>query len=151
MGVKAVIFVISLSCFNEMMYEDLNRNCMVDSLELFDTTINNKHFANTHIILFLNKRDLFAKKIIKIPITTCPAFSDFDEYNHQSTIHSNPNDYEQTTSYIKHKFESLNQTAKRKQIYSHLTCAMDKGNIENVFNDVKHIVITQNLFNEGLS
>eukprot|EP01083_Nonionella_stella_P200372 733832_1 len=44
--VKAVIFVISLSCFNEMMYEDLNKNCMVDSLELFDKTINNKSFSD---------------------------------------------------------------------------------------------------------
>ena len=149
--VKAVIFVISLSCFNEMMYEDLNKNCMVDSLELFASTINNKHFTDTHIILFLNKKDLFATKIAQVPITACPAFHDFDQFNHEQTIHSNPKDYEQTTCYIKFKFESLNENSKRKQIYTHLTCAMERTNIENVFNDVKHIVITQNLFNEGLS
>ena len=133
------------------MYEDLNTNCMVDSLNLFEVTINDKHFVDTHIILFLNKRDLYQKKIIKVPITVCPAFDDFEDYNHQSTIHKNANDYEQTVSYVRHKFESLNQSSKRKQIYTHLTCAMDKKNIESVFNDVKHIVITQNLFNEGLS
>ena len=133
------------------MYEDLTTNCMVDSLQLFDETINDKHFADTHIILFLNKRDLFRTKIVNIPITECPAFRDFEDYNHQDTIHKNPNDYEQTVSYIRYKFESLNQSSKRKQIYTHFTCAMDEKNIESVFNDVKHIVITQNLMNEGLS
>ena len=134
-----------------MMFEDLNKNCMVDSLELFDSICNNKKFNNTHIILFLNKRDLFRQKITKVPITACPAFSDFEQFNHKTTIHSNPNDYEQTTEYIKFKFVSLNQNNKRKSIYTHLTCAMDKANVDAVFNDVKHIVITQNLFDEGLS
>jgi len=150
--VKALIFVISLSCYNETMYEDLSMNCMTDSLQLFGDTINDKHFKDTHIILFLNKRDLFEKKILRIPLVpTCPAFADFDDYNHESTIVSDPHDYEQCVAYIRQKFESQNASGKSKQIYTHLTCAMDKKNIENVFNDVKHIVITQNLFNEGLS
>ncbi len=41
-----------------MMYEDLNKNCMIDS-----------------------KKDLFRKKI-------CGAFADFGTYNHEATIHS---------------------------------------------------------------
>ncbi len=56
---------------------------------------------------------------------------------------------QQTTSYIKFIFEEQNKSIKRKQIYTHFTCAMDKTNIDSVFNDVKHIVLTQNLFNEG--
>ena len=133
------------------MYEDLETNCMVDSLKLFDETINNKLFLDTHIILFLNKKDLFRQKIITVPITACPAFDDFDQFKHETTFERNEHNYDQTTCYIKYKFESLNKNSKRKQIYTHLTCAMDKANIENVFNDVKHIVITTNLFNEGLS
>eukprot|EP01084_Bolivina_argentea_P257900 434593_1 len=114
--VKAVIFVVSLSCFNEMMYEDLNKNRMVDAMELFDKTINSKYFTDTHIILLLNDRDLFRKKITKIPITVCSAFEDFSSYRPQTneTI-INPNDYEQTTSFIKFKFEILNKSFKRKQ------------------------------------
>eukprot|EP01084_Bolivina_argentea_P211052 359077_1 len=34
--VHTVVFMASLSCYDEMMYEDLNKNRMVDSLELFD-------------------------------------------------------------------------------------------------------------------
>ena len=128
-----------------MMYEDRQKNCMVDSLELFDTTINNKYFINTHVVLFLNKRDLFQNKIAKIPITACPAFTDFKEWKHKDTIHSNANDYEQTATFIKHKFECLNRSTKRNKIYTHLTCGISKENINNVFNDVTHIIITDNL------
>lgn len=151
--VEAVVFVASLSCYNEMMLEDRSSNCMVDALQLFEGTINNEHFLETQIILFLNKRDLFAKKVAAVPITVCPSFADFAEYDHHSTIHRNPNDCEQTMGYIQMKFESLNssQSKRRKQIYTHITCAMDRSNIENVFKDVTHIVISQSVYNEGFS
>jgi len=153
--VKAVVFVVAMSCYNEMMFEDLNKNCMDDSLELFDSVINNKFFVDTHIILFLNKRDLFEEKISKIAITACPKFGDFMQFKpaqkEQEVFNPDPNNYEQATIFMRWKFETLNRNPKKKQIYTHLTCGLDKKNIDNVFNDVKHIVITQNLYNEGLS
>lgn len=42
---------------------------------LFDSICNNKFFIDTSIILFLNKKDLFAEKIKKSPLTIC-----FPEY-----------------------------------------------------------------------
>ncbi len=42
--VKAVVFVVSLACYNELMFEDENKNCMMDSFELFDKTVNVAHF-----------------------------------------------------------------------------------------------------------
>jgi len=38
---------------------------MHESLRLFDSICNNKWFVNTSIILFLNKKDLFAEKITR--------------------------------------------------------------------------------------
>eukprot|EP01084_Bolivina_argentea_P168311 291920_1 len=35
-NVTAVIFIVSLSCYDEVMFEDEDMNCMVDSLDLFD-------------------------------------------------------------------------------------------------------------------
>ena len=49
---------------------------MTESLNLFDSIVNNDFFANTSMILFLNKKDLFEKKIVFSPITEC-----FKEYN----------------------------------------------------------------------
>lgn len=48
---------------------------MQESLKLFDSICNNKWFTDTSIILFLNKKDLFAEKIRKSPLTIC-----FPEY-----------------------------------------------------------------------
>ncbi len=48
---------------------------MHESLMLFDSICNNKFFIDTSIILFLNKKDLFAEKIKKSPLSIC-----FPEY-----------------------------------------------------------------------
>ena len=57
--VKAVVFVLSLACYNELMFEDETKNYMEDAIQLFDKTINNEHFLSTPIILFLNKSGCF--------------------------------------------------------------------------------------------
>lgn len=57
----------------------LLQNRMHESLMLFDSICNNKFFIDTSIILFLNKKDLFAEKIKKSPLTIC-----FPEYTGKS-------------------------------------------------------------------
>eukprot|EP00485_Elphidium_margaritaceum_P017385 CAMPEP_0202727718 /NCGR_PEP_ID=MMETSP1385-20130828/185263_1 /ASSEMBLY_ACC=CAM_ASM_000861 /TAXON_ID=933848 /ORGANISM="Elphidium margaritaceum" /LENGTH=372 /DNA_ID=CAMNT_0049393961 /DNA_START=1007 /DNA_END=2125 /DNA_ORIENTATION=- len=159
--VKAVIFVISLSSYNELMFEDQSQNAMQDALQLFHKTINNKAFDKTHIILFLNKKDLFQAKIAKTAITVCPAFADFQEFmeqdgdpnanvNEERIIYADANNYEHTTLYVQKKFLELNENAGKKKIYTHLTCAVSPENIENVFRDVQSIVITQKLDHGGM-
>lgn len=58
-------------------------------MKLFDSICNNKWFTDTSIILFLNKKDLFAEKITKSPLTIC-----FPEYTgkqwQQETVKSCP-------------------------------------------------------------
>ncbi len=49
---------------------------MVESMKLFDSICNNRWFELTSIILFLNKKDLFADKIVKSPLTIA-----FPEYS----------------------------------------------------------------------
>lgn len=62
---KAIIFVASLACYDQTLadegFEDINR--MEDSLALFRTICEHPTLQNKAIILFLNKMDLFEKKI----------------------------------------------------------------------------------------
>ena len=51
------------------------QNRMQESLKLFDSICNSPWFADIHFILFLNKKDLFAEKIHRSPLTVC-----FPEY-----------------------------------------------------------------------
>ena len=41
---------------------------MMESLVLFESVINSRWFIKTSIILFLNKIDVFKKKLPKIPL-----------------------------------------------------------------------------------
>ncbi|KAJ4938599.1 hypothetical protein JOQ06_003212, partial [Pogonophryne albipinna] len=95
---------------------------MHESLMLFDSICNNKFFIDTSIILFLNKKDLFLEKIKKSALSIC-----FPEY---------------TAAYIQAQFESKNRSP-NKEIYCHMTCATDTGNIQVVFDAVTDIIIAK--------
>eukprot|EP01084_Bolivina_argentea_P037014 68429_1 len=133
-AVTAVIFVASLSCYDEVLYEDYSMNSMTDQLELFDEICNNKVLSKTSMILFLNKKDLFSEKIKRVPITKCLSFIDYNGRN---------DSFEETTTYIKTAFTSLNNMPKN--IFTHITCATDESNIQIVFENVQHIVLEASL------
>lgn len=48
---------------------------MIESMRLFESICNSRWFINTSIILFLNKKDIFAEKIQVISLQCC-----FKEY-----------------------------------------------------------------------
>jgi len=111
---------------------------MEEALNLFDEICNSRWFKKTSMILMLNKRDLFAEKIKKVPLTvTFPSYT------------GNPNDYDQCIEYLKTLFESKRQDH-TKPIYTHVCCATDKNNMRVVFNAVKDIVIRRSLQEGGL-
>jgi hypothetical protein len=62
-NVDAVVFVASLSEFDQNLYEDETKNRLDEALELFQQIVGSKWFLNTSMILFLNKKDLFEKKL----------------------------------------------------------------------------------------
>ena len=74
-GVTSIIFCVALSGYDLVLAEDEEMNRMMESMKLFDSICNNKWFVDTSIILFLNKKDLFAEKIRQSPLTVC-----FPEY-----------------------------------------------------------------------
>ncbi|GMI51258.1 hypothetical protein TeGR_g5891, partial [Tetraparma gracilis] len=61
--VDAIIFVASLSEYDQSFGEDSRRNRMAEALELFSECCDNHYFEKTDIMLFLNKKDLFARKV----------------------------------------------------------------------------------------
>jgi len=129
--VTSVIFCTSLSCYDLRLREDAEVHSMDDSLELFDEIINNKWFTNTPVILFLNKVDLFKKKIQTKPLTVC-----FQDYK------GDPRDADEAIAFIRRKF-FIKSKNPDKQIHTHITCATDTNNIAAVFLTVKRILLHQ--------
>jgi len=134
--VTAVLFVAAINEYDMRLYEDGNTNRMVEALDLFEEICNSQWFRETSMILFLNKRDLFAAKIKTVPLTVC-----FKNY-------SGPNTYEAGSAFIQDQFLSKNQNPKR--IYTHLTCATDTDNVRAVFDAVYDIVIRNAIRDAGL-
>lgn len=62
---------------------------------------------------------------------------------------SGPNTYDDAAAYIQAQFESKNRSP-NKEIYCHMTCATDTGNIQVVFDAVTDIIIANNLRGCGL-
>jgi guanine nucleotide-binding protein G(i) subunit alpha len=135
--VTAVIFCVALSEYDLKLYEDDTTNRMHESLKLFKEICNTKWFINTSMILFLNKRDLFAEKIQRVDLNIC-----FPEY-------TGGKNYDNATQYIKRMFLAQNENPK-KTIYTHFTCATDTDNITVVFNAVKDILLNQTLTEAGM-
>ena len=138
-SVSAVLFVASLSAYDEVVFEDETENSMRESLQVFAENLNSTWFNETAFILFLNKRDLFETKVPQKPITVC-----FPDYGGAH------NSVEQSLEYIKIAYESKNVKQNTREVYSHVTQATDTEAAKKVFNDVQHIVINVSLQNAGL-
>ncbi|KAF8382914.1 gpa-1 [Pristionchus pacificus] len=135
--VKAVIYVVALSEYDQKLKEDETTNRMQESLQLFEQVCNNKHFLNTNMILFLNKKDLFEAKL---PFTSIKEA--FKEYPGDSN-------YETCVKYIRRKFEKQNKN-KQKVIYSHVTCATDTQQVEFVLDSTLDTILSAKLKGCGL-
>ncbi|KAJ3446385.1 guanine nucleotide-binding protein g(o) subunit alpha [Anaeramoeba flamelloides] len=128
-GITALLYISSISEYNQQLFEDQKVNRMHESLSLYESTINSKWFEKTPIILFLNKIDLFKEKIKKHDLSVC-----FPDYKDGL-------DEKKSREYIKNKFIEKNLN-KNKEVYSHFTCATDTSNIKFVFESIKDIILS---------
>mmetsp|Transcript_12754 Transcript_12754/g.11357 ORF Transcript_12754/g.11357 Transcript_12754/m.11357 type:complete len:390 (+) Transcript_12754:188-1357(+) len=139
-NVTSVIFVVSLSCYDELTFED-EENAMVVSISVYEEQVNGQWFADIPFILFLNKSDLYHEKINKVPITVAPCFNQY----------SGPaNDAQAGLVHIKEVFGKTN-TNQGRSIFTHVTNATNKDQIEKVFNDVQTMIINWSLERAGLT
>lgn len=144
--VTAVIFVAAISEYDQVLYEDSRTNRLVEALELFEEICNSRWFESTAIILFLNKRDLFADKIkhkdIRQP-NPVPGEPDlFSDY-------TGGLDYDKGVEYMQKRFLDCNSLPDKRSIFCKTTCATDKDNVELVFNSCKAVILEENVSGSG--
>ncbi|KAJ7202000.1 heterotrimeric G protein alpha subunit 4 [Mycena haematopus] len=115
--VTSILFVVSLSGYDQCLVEDRDANQMQDAMIIWDSICHSQWFKQTSIILFLNKNDLFETKIQTSDIKSF--FPDFD---------AEPNNAVAGRDYFKRRFGRLAQKAgraKEREIYIHITTATD--------------------------
>ncbi|KAJ3043015.1 guanine nucleotide-binding protein subunit alpha [Rhizophlyctis rosea] len=135
-NVTAIVFLVAISEYDQVLVEDETVNRMQEALTLFDSICNSRWFVKTSIILFLNKIDLFKEKLPRSPMQKY-----FPDYIGR--------DYDSACEYILNRFVILNQSD-QKQIYTHFTCATDTTQIKFVMAAVNDIIIQTNLRECGL-
>jgi len=136
-NVTCVLYVVDISAYDCVLYEDEKVNRLEESLNLFESLCNSQWFREISFILFLNKSDLFAAKIQKVPLTVT-----FPEYTGDT--------YEHGIAFLEQEFLKRNHNEKR-PIYTHVTCAPDPRIVSVIFNGVKDIVIREALVKAGLT
>ncbi|KAI0682692.1 guanine nucleotide binding protein, alpha subunit, partial [Cytidiella melzeri] len=114
--VTSILFLVSLSGYNQCLIEDEDMNQMQDAMTIWDSICHSQWFKQTSIIVCLNKDDLFQ---LKIPHSNIKNFHpDFD---------SEAKDVCAGRNYFRKCFASLAQKVnqKEREIYIHITTATD--------------------------
>lgn len=143
--VTAIIFVAALSGYDMMLFEDANMNRLVESVDLFTQTFTTfQVFSKTNCILFLNKCDLFEKKM---------ASSSLKKF--QPDYDGADGDIEAGKEYIYGLYEKAfkmpgESDEGARTLYKHFTTATDTNNIKIVFSVVNDIIVQINLHQCGL-
>ncbi|KAF8167062.1 heterotrimeric G protein alpha subunit 4 [Mycena galopus ATCC 62051] len=115
--VTTILFLVSLSGYDQCLVEDRDANQMQDAMTIWDSICHSQWFKQTSIILFLNKDDLFEKKIKTSDIRSF--FPDFEGEPHNAVA---------GREYFKKRFGRLAQKAggtKMREVYTHITTATD--------------------------
>ena len=135
-NVDAVIFVVALSEYDQMLNENRRTNRMVESIELFRSVCNNAAFANKPVMLFLNKKDVFADKIVSSDIDAQPPFEDHT---------GRPGNFDDGVDYFLRKFEDRILNPEDRDRFAHVTNATDPSNMLFVLNSTRWIVMRENI------
>ncbi|KAL6724474.1 hypothetical protein Aduo_019361 [Ancylostoma duodenale] len=135
--VTAVMFVASLSSYDQIMEEDMKLNRLMDSIDLFNDIVKNEFLKTCSFMLFLNKVDLFKAKL---------EHSRLDDYFKSYT---GDNDYSSAAEYIQNCFQKARLPATNK-LYVHYTEATDTQQIDFVFAAACDIILQANLARAGM-
>ncbi|ODV94817.1 hypothetical protein PACTADRAFT_3707 [Pachysolen tannophilus NRRL Y-2460] len=130
--ITAVLFVLAISEYDQKLFEDRSVNRMHEAMHLFNQLRNSRWFYDVPFILFVNKMDLFEKKLSHSPLVKY-----FPEYQ------GDPTDVEAATKFFENCFISMNKT--NKPIYIHRTCATDTQSMKFVLTAITDMIIQQNL------
>ncbi|GAB1297003.1 Guanine nucleotide-binding protein subunit alpha-13 [Apodemus speciosus] len=133
-SVTSILFLVSSSEFDQVLMEDRLTNRLTESLNIFETIVNNRVFSNVSIILFLNKTDLLEEKVQVVSIKDY--FLEFE---------GDPHCLRDVQKFLVECFRGKRRDQQQRPLYHHFTTAINTENIRLVFRDVKDTILHDNL------
>ncbi|XP_072324485.1 guanine nucleotide binding protein (G protein), alpha activating activity polypeptide, olfactory type 2 isoform X1 [Scyliorhinus torazame] len=143
--VTAIIFVVASSSYNMVIREDNNTNRLREALDLFKSIWNNRWLRTISVILFLNKQDLLAEKVLAGKSKIEDYFPEYIRYTTPDDATPEPGEDTRVTRakyFVRDEFLRISTASGdgRHYCYPHFTCAVDTENIRRVFNDCRDII-----------
>ncbi|XP_028833323.1 guanine nucleotide-binding protein G(olf) subunit alpha isoform X2 [Denticeps clupeoides] len=143
--VTAIIFVVASSSYNMVIREDNNTNRLREALDLFRSIWNNRWLRTISVILFLNKQDMLAEKVLAGKSKIEDYFPEYARYTLPNGATPEPGEDPRVTRakfFIRDEFLRISTASvdSRHYCYPHFTCAVDTENIRRVFNDCRDII-----------
>nr|XP_040023052.1 LOW QUALITY PROTEIN: guanine nucleotide-binding protein G(olf) subunit alpha-like [Gasterosteus aculeatus aculeatus] len=143
--VTAIIFVAASSSYNMVIREDNSTNRLRESLDLFRSIWTNRFLKTISVILFLNKQDVLADKILAGKSKLEDYFPEYSNYQVSAEAVPDADEDPQVTRakfFIRDEFLRISTASGegKHYCYPHFTCAIDTENIRRVFNDCRDII-----------
>ncbi|KAF5915665.1 hypothetical protein HPG69_005600 [Diceros bicornis minor] len=144
-NVIALIYLASLSEYDQCLEENNQENRMKESLALFGTILELPWFKSTSIILFLNKTDILEEKIPTSHLATYfPSFQG-PKQDAEAAKHFIRDMYVGMYAGCMDGANGDQKGLRSRRLFSHYTCATDTQNIRKVFKDVRDSVLARYL------
>jgi GTPase SAR1 family protein len=151
--VNAVLYVIAMSAFDQVTFEDHTMSVLDDSFELFENTVVSAHFAKTDWVVFLNKSDVFDEKVangvdFRVYEADFPAEHAADrgavsEYFKKRFTKSWEKTNKVILDGIKKRHPELLETSLPRAIYFHVTMATDTEQIAKCVADIQLGIVSR--------
>ncbi|KAG7222982.1 hypothetical protein INR49_029204 [Caranx melampygus] len=143
--VTAIIFVAASSSYNMVIREDNSTNRLRESLDLFRSIWTNRFLKTISVILFLNKQDVLADKILAGKSKLEDYFPEYNNYQVPADAVPDAEEDPKVTRakfFIRDEFLRISTASGdgKHYCYPHFTCAVDTENIRRVFNDCRDII-----------
>ncbi|BFZ58109.1 hypothetical protein PYCC9005_005168 [Savitreella phatthalungensis] len=164
-GVTSVLFLANVAGYDQVLEEDRSglpekNNQMREAIMLFDSICNSHWFAQSSMIVFLNKIDLLRSKLrakggVSHVREYFPEFVTTDDgggddkrrarHSLARDAHKLDADLQATLAFFKQKFAGTNRDPDAKNVYTHYTNATDTNLLRNVMLSVTDTILQRNL------
>ena len=129
----SILFFVASNEFDQFVLDEQRQNRLIESTDIFELICNNKALVNVSIILFLNKTDLLAEKIVNSSIADY-----FPSFSGNPRCLTDVQQFELSLFDRRRKYRS-------QQLYHHFTTAVDTENLLIVWRDVRDMILRENI------
>ncbi|XP_039510814.1 guanine nucleotide-binding protein G(o) subunit alpha-like isoform X2 [Pimephales promelas] len=133
-NVQAVLFMVALSGYDQNL-EHHSKNRLHESLECFSSMCNSAFFRGASLVLFMNKIDLFAEKIL---------YSGRHLRLYQPDYKGPERDVSCAAQYVTDQFVTC-ASASGKVVFPHFTTATERSSVQEAFQSIISTVLKHNL------